>query len=385
MRHQHRPRLRLRVLPGLRVGVVRVSPVAVGQVPGVRGPATPSAGSRPPAPGPWPLLDERQRGTRFVALGAKSVLNSPTSTGMDWWSVNPYVGCEYGCTYCYARFAHQYVVECARDRGELSAETYADWRGLEGWEAFERRIFVKTGAAEVLALTLKPARLAGRAIVIGTATDPYQPAERRFRITRQVLERLSQFHGLHVGIITKSPLVLRDVDVLKRLAERSDVTVHVSLIAVDAPLVRTLEVRSPLPAVRLRALERLAAAGLHAGVMMAPVVPGITDGAAQIEALLRAAKDAGARFVNADVLRLYPAIRRRFLPVVVDHFPHLLPNYERAFDARGIVKREYAAALQRRVARLRRKVGVEDGRTAARPHGRSVAWEEVVQQELALG
>jgi DNA repair photolyase len=331
------------------------------------------------------VLDERARGTRFVALPVRSVLNAPASTGMDWWSVNPYVGCEFGCSYCYARFAHQYVVERARDRGELSAEAYADWRGLEGWEAFERRIFVKTGAAEVLALTLKPARLAGRAVVIGTATDPYQPAERRFRITRQVLERLAQFHGLHVGIITKSPLVLRDMDVLRRLAERSDVTVHVSLIAVDAPLVRTLEVRSPLPAVRLKALERLAAAGLRAGVMMAPVVPGITDGVPQIEALLRAAKDAGARFVNADVLRLYPAIRRRFLPVVVDHFPHLLPNYERAFDARGIVKREYRAALQRRVSRLRRKVGVPSGtEERSGPHGRDPKWEDVVQAELAL-
>jgi DNA repair photolyase len=333
------------------------------------------------------VLDERARGTRFLALGAKSVLNSPAATGMDWWSVNPYVGCEFGCTYCYARFAHQYVVERARDRGELSAEAFADWRGLEGWEAFERRIFVKTGAAEVLALTLKPARLAGRAVVIGTATDPYQPAERRFRITRQVLKRLAQFHGLQVGIITKSPLVVRDVDLLRRLAERSDVTVHVSLIAVDAPLVRTLEVRSPLPAVRLKALERLVAAGLRAGVMMAPVVPGITDGAAQIESLLRAANDAGARFVNADVLRLYPAVRRRFLPVVVDHFPHLLPNYERAFDARGIVKREYAAALQRRVARLRRKVGVPSGteeRADAALRGHGPKWEDVMQAELAL-
>jgi len=348
-------------------------------------PAVPD--TRHPTPGPWQVLDERARGTRFVALPVRSVLNSPTATGMDWWSVNPYVGCEFGCSYCYARFAHRYVVERARDRGELSAEAFADWRGLEGWEAFERRIFVKTGAAEVLALTLKPARLAGRAVVIGTATDPYQSAERRFRITRQVLERLAQFHGLHVGIITKSPLVLRDVDILKRLAERSDVTVHVSLVAVDAPLVRTLEVRSPLPAARLKALERLVAAGLRAGVMMAPVVPGVTDGAVQIEALLRAAKGAGAHFVNADVLRLYPAIRRRFLPVVVDHFPHLLPNYERAFDARGIVRRDYAAALQRRVARLRRKVGVVSGmeeRASAGPHARDPKWEEVVQAELAL-
>jgi DNA repair photolyase len=333
------------------------------------------------------VLDERARGTRFVALAARSVLNTPTATGMDFWSVNPYVGCEFGCAYCYARFAHRYVVERARDRGDLSAEAFADWRGLEGWEAFERRIFVKTGAAEVLALTLRPARLGGKAVVIGTATDPYQPAERTYRVTRRVLERLAQFHGLRVGLITKSPLVVRDVDVLRRLAERSDVTVHVSLIATDAELVRRLEPRSPVPAARLRALERLRAAGLHAGVMLAPVVPGVTDGTVRLTALLRAAQDAGAAFVRADVLRLYPAVRRRFLPLVAEHFPELLPRYERAFDERGIVRKDYAAALARRLARLRRAAGVGDGRegTEAPAHGRTVEWEEVVQQELALG
>jgi DNA repair photolyase len=336
---------------------------------------------------PWPLLDERRRGTRFVHLAVKSVLNTPATTGMDFWSVNPYVGCEFGCAYCYARFAHQYVVERARDRGELSAEAFADWRGLEGWEAFERRIFVKTGAAEVLALTLRPARLRGRAVVIGTATDPYQPAERTFRLTRRVLERLAQFHGLRIGLITKSPLVARDVDVLRRLAERSHLSVHISMIAVDAPLVRLLEPRSPVPAVRLRALAQLVGAGINAGVMLAPVVPGITDDVPHLEALMRAAGDAGARFVRADPLRLYPAIKRRFLPLVAEHFPALLPKYERAFDGRGIVRKDYVAALKRRVARLRREAGLSDGRedTDTRSYEGTVLWGSVVQQELALG
>ncbi len=304
------------------------------------------------------LLGERRRGTQFVRLPIRSVLNSPATTGMDFWSVNPYVGCEFGCSYCYARFAHQYVVERA-------AETWTP-------EDFERRIFVKAGAAEVLALTLKPARVGGRAIVIGTATDPYQPAERTYRITRAVLERLAQYHGLHVGLITKSPLVARDLDVLVRLSERSRLTVHVSLIAVDGPLVRRLEARSPVPEVRLRALEKLVAAGLHAGVMLAPVLPGITDDVAHLDALVRAAKDAGARFVRADPLRLYPAIRRRFLPLVAEQFPHLLERYERGFDSRGIVRREYARALQARLARIRRKYGVSDGRAGmdTQPHSR---------------
>lgn len=338
---------------------------------------------------PLTVLDERRRGTRFVELPIASVLNSPAQTGMSFWSVNPYVGCEFGCTYCYARYAHQYVVERARDRGAIAPQAFAEWRGDEGWEAFERRIFVKSGAPEVLALTLKPARVRGHAIVIGTATDPYQPAERRFRVTRRLLERMAQFHGLHVGIITKSPLVTRDIDVLARLAERSRLTVCVSLIAVDALLVRKLEVRTPVPATRLRALERLAQAGLNAGVMMAPVLPGITDGREQIAALLGAAKDAGARFLRADPLRLYGGVKRRFLPVVAEHFPALLPRYERAFDTRGVVRPEYAAALQRRVARLRREIGVPSGneheRGAGGPgDGRTETWCDAVQEELAL-
>jgi DNA repair photolyase len=316
------------------------------------------------------------------------VLNSPAQTGMSFWSVNPYVGCEFGCTYCYARFAHQYVVERARDRGAIRPEAFTEWRGAEGWEAFERRIFVKSGAPEVLALTLRPGRVRGHAIVIGTATDPYQPAERRFRITRRLLERLAQFHGLHVGIITKSPLITRDIDVLQRLAARSRVSVHLSLITTDAVLLRKLEVRSPVPAARLKALERLAQAGLRAGVMLAPVLPGITDGAEQLAALMRAAKDAGAMWVRADPLRLYPTVRRRFLPVIAEEFPALLPKYERAFDARGIVRPEYAAALKRRVARLRRELGVPSGdesRGTGEPaDGGTGGWCDAVQEELAL-
>jgi DNA repair photolyase len=333
---------------------------------------------------PWRILDDRQRGTRFLQLPVTSVLNSPATTGMDFWSVNPYVGCEFGCRYCYARFAHQYVVERAQQRGALAPDQVAEYRGGEGWEAFERRIFVKAGAAEVLALTLRPARLGGRAIVIGTATDPYQPAERTFRITRALLERMTQVHGLHVGLITKSPLVTRDIDVLRRLGERSRVTLHISMIGVDAPLVRRLEPRSPVPAVRLRALEQLVGAGLHAGVMLAPVLPGITDDVPQLEALLRAARDAGAHFVRAEPLRLYPGIRRRFFPAVAEHWPHLVAKYEGAFDTRGIVRRDYAAALQRRLARLRQKWGVPSGREEgahAQPFRCPAA---SVQEELTL-
>jgi DNA repair photolyase len=327
----------------------------------------------------YQTLDQRSRGTKFVALPFKSVLNSPLQTGMDFWSVNPYVGCEFGCTYCYARFAHQYVVERAESRG-------ADPSGPWALEDFEKRIFVKAGAADVLALTLRPGRIGGHQIAIGTATDPYQPAERSFRVTRQILERLTQFHGLRVGIVTKSPLIARDVDVLCRLAERSEVTIHISIITVDAPLLRRVEVRSPAPHARMRALEKLAQAGLSAGVLIAPVLPGITDDVPHLDALLRSAKDAGARFAGTATLRMYAHTRRRFMPVVAQEFPALLPKYERAFVKNGEMAPAYIAAFKRRVTRLRREIGIPGSPVfrSVRPLHRWEAEDQPAQQELGV-
>ena len=317
---------------------------------------------RPPA---LPVLDDRLRGTRFVSLAPRSVLNSPTQTGMDFWSLNPYVGCEFGCTYCYARYAHRYVVERAHDAGKLDDAEFADFRGPHGWEAFEKRIFVKEGILAALDRDLK--RFFGTAIrpygdtagtiVIGTATDPYQPAERRFKLTRAVLERLARYEGLSIGIITKSPLVARDADAFRRLAERNDVEILVSLVTVDVSLIRAFEARSPMPAVRLRAVSKLAAAGLNVGMIVAPVLPGLTDDRRHLEALFQAAREAGARFVYASPLRLYPAIRDRFLPVLEAHSPALAARYRVAYEKQGAAPRAYASALMRRVQSLQQKFG----------------------------
>ncbi len=311
----------------------------------------------PPAK-PLAVLDERLRGTRFVSLAPQRVLNPPSQTGMDFWSLNPYVGCEFGCSYCYARFTHRYVVERAHAAGKLTDAELADYRGPHGWEAFERRIFVKEQILGALESDLR--RLPeGQTVVIGTATDPYQPAERRFRVTRAVLDRLARCEGLSIGIITKSPLVARDIDVLRRLGERNALEVYVSLITVDAGLVRTLEARSPLPAARLRGLSKLTAAGIHAGLIVAPVLPGITDDLPHLEALFGAARDAGARFLHAGPLRLYPAIRDRFLPLLEEHFPDLAARYRAAYAGSGSAPRSYARALSRRIRRLQARFGFE--------------------------
>jgi DNA repair photolyase len=317
-----------------------------------------------------PVLEERLRGTKFVSLTPKSILNSPQQTGTDFWSLNPYVGCEFGCSYCYARYAHRYVVERAHDAGKVSDAELPDFRGPHGWEAFERRIFVKDQLLAALEADLRRYRRSGgpaggptAPLVIGTATDPYQPAERHFRLTRRILERLARCEGLNVGVITKSPLVARDRDVLRAIQQRSDLEVYLSLITVDRALIKKVEARSPMPAARLAALAKLAAAGINVGLIAAPILPGITDDVPHLEALFRAARDAGARFVHTGPLRLYTAVRERFLPVLGQHFPELTLRYERAYARHSAVPREYARALAARVRALQVRFGfpVNDG------------------------
>jgi DNA repair photolyase len=309
------------------------------------------AGPQWSAPRQLTVLDERERGTRFLSLEARSVLNSPASTGMGFWSVNPYVGCEFGCTYCYARDTHKYAVERAR-----GGAAQADDR-LPPWLAFEKRILIKHGVADQLARTLDPSKLGHDSLVIGTATDPYQPAERRYRLTRAILEVLTGFRGIRIGIISKSPLVTRDIDVLQRLSERNEVTVNVSLATLDTRIARRLEIRSPIPSARIRALARLSAAGIHAGLLIAPIVPGITDDREGLGRLMAAAKGAGARYVIGSALRLGPAARHRFLPHLADEFPELAQRYRRHYADREGVSREYQAALTRRLERLQREHG----------------------------
>jgi DNA repair photolyase len=326
---------------------------------------------------PLPVLDERQRGTRFIAWPVKSVLNTPATTGMGFWSINPYVGCEFGCTYCYARDTHRFALERAEGKlQELEPEKNAlpPYRptALPPFESFEKDILVKTGAAEILARTLDPARLNGSSLVIGTATDPYQPAERKFRLTRKLLEQLKQYHGLSLGIITKSPLVTRDLRLLQELSARHEVTVNISLCTADAILARRLERRSPIPQARLRALETLRKGGVGAGLLIAPILPGINDDRAGLARLFQAAKDAGGSYVHGSALRLDPVLGPRFIAYVEREFPELAARYHRHFDGRWYVTREYQQALSRRLRGLQREYGftVETLRERRQSEGR---------------
>ena len=226
---------------------------------------------------------------------------------------------------------------------------------------------VKEAAPALLRQELRPggARLAalrgGETVVVGTATDPYQPAERRFRITRGVLEALSENEGLSIVVITKSPLITRDIDVLQRIASHSALTIHLSLITLRRDLARLIEPRAPTPEARLRALARLRQAGIDVGINVMPVLPGITDNPADLTDLVHAVASAGATHVNACALRLRSTARARYLPFIAENFPHLAERYTSSYAAGHQLGQHYRDGLRRFFESLCARTGVQFG------------------------
>jgi DNA repair photolyase len=312
-----------------------------------------------------PVLGE-QKDISYYGAAARTIVNGPETTGMGFWSINPYVGCAFGCAYCYARYAHRYMVERAATADPSDDHLRHDLETMPSWLAFERRIFVKQNAADILRKVLRRAgprydALRAEGVVIGTATDPYQPAERRYRVTRGVLETIAEQPGMPVSIITKSPLVTRDVDVLARIAARADVTVHVSLITLDRELARRIEPRAPTPEARLRAVARLTEAGIDVGVNVMPVLPGITDGPDAMDDLVRGVARAGATHIAACALRLRGTARRRYLPFIEAEFPHLADRYRASYATGYNVGERYRDGLRRHFAKLCAKYGIRNG------------------------
>ena len=256
------------------------------------------------------------------------------------WAINPYRGCEFACKYCYARYTHEFME--LRD-------------GVD----FERKIFVKQQAAGLLRSELKKVKR-GEEIAIGTATDPYQPAERRFEITRAILEELARHSGLEIGIVTKSNMVTRDADILRKLGENNHVFVNVTVTTVNTELARKLEPRAPRPDLRLEAVRQLNLAGIDAGVICAPVLPEITDHPQDLEALVKAAKDAGAKYIYANALFLKPCSATIFMPFLEEHFPSLVERYRTRYAERSFLPKGYAKRLSQLMAALRKKHGFEN-------------------------
>ena len=217
-------------------------------------------------------------------------------------SINPYRGCEHGCVYCFARPTHAYM-------------------GLSPGLDFETKLFVKDGAAALLQRELAAPSYKPRTIAMGTNTDPYQPIERQYRVTRSILEVLARCDH-PVGIVTKSNLVLRDLDILAPMAARGLVKVYVSVTTLEKDIARKMEPRAPIPARRLEAIERLAGAGVPVGVMVAPIIPAVND--SEIEKIMTRAYSAGAREAGYVMLRLPLELRDIFREWLLVHYPDRL-------------------------------------------------------------
>lgn len=287
-----------------------------------------------------PELRERA-GVAYFELPVRSALNRESNTRMPFdWTLNPYRGCEFGCKYCYARYTHEFME--LRDGAD-----------------FERKIYAKAGAPELLREELRRARDAGLPIALGTATDPYQPAEMRFEITRRLLEVFAEFEGARLSITTKSVLVLRDLDLLKALAQRLELSVHMTVTTTNARLARRLEPKAPPPAKRLEALAHLTQAGIYAGVNAMPILPALTDSAESLERLVRAASLAGARFLHGNTLFLTPSTMRTFMPFLEKEFPQLLRRYEKLYARSAYLSAGYKAEIAARLAGLRARYGIE--------------------------
>ena len=288
----------------------------------------------------------------------RSALNAVRGMAFKW-SLNPYMGCVHQCTFCYVRAFERRADRPSDDR-------------------YGQAIRVKTNVVEVLRRELARPSWKGEGVAIGAATDPYQPAEGRYRLTRGCLEALAEARN-PFSIITRGPLIVRDVDVLVEAARRADVAVTFSVPTVDPEVWRKTEPGTAPPRQRLRALSRLVEAGVRASVGMAPILPGISDSPSQLAEVIRAARDAGACGVWANVLFLRPGTREHFLENLARDWPEELERYERLYESRAYLPGAETKPVRARVADLAKEYGIRDRRRI-----RLEPERPVVAEQLAL-
>jgi DNA repair photolyase len=308
------------------------------------------------------------RGIECIEVEAKSVLNRVPGNGVPFdWSINPYRGCSHACSYCFARPTHTYLdMGAGRD--------------------FETKIVVKVNAPEVLRRELAARRWKGEHVAMGTNTDPYQRIEGRYKLMRGILEALRD-HRNPFSILTKGTLILRDIDLLQQAAQVAPLSAALSIGTLDEEAWRRSEPGAPHPKARIEAVRALNAAGIPTGVLMAPILPGITDAPAQLRRVVRAAIDAGATHVTPIMLHLRPGVREEFLPWLEKEYPDLVPRYRASYRS-AYGPAAASKALGSRVAALvRESSGVRPDpagpRWRRRPDAEGSAGEQPVQLTLA--
>jgi DNA repair photolyase len=293
-------------------------------------------------------------------IACKSLINRVRNMPFEW-SINPYRGCRHACVYCYARPTHEYL-------------------GLNGAEEFQEVVFAKVNAPDVARRELGRRTWGGHPVVIGTATDPYQQAESRYALTRGILEAFRDFRN-PVSITTKSPMVLRDLDILEELARHVDVTVHFTVTTLDDAIWRAVEPTTSKPRKRLEAMATLREHGIRSGVFLSPVLPGITDHPDHLEAVVRAAAEHGAEFLFSQALRLGPGISEYYLPFLEAQYPHLADGYRHLYRGNS-PSWEYADRVSRRVRDLKAHYGIQDEPPPAKRSTRHV--QPPLQLALAI-
>jgi len=279
--------------------------------------------------------------TEYREEPCRSALNRVKGMGFRW-SLNPYTGCAHQCTFCYVRAFERRADRPSDDRYGAS-------------------IRVKTNVAEVLARELRRKSWKGELVAVGAATDPYQPAEGRYRLTRACLAAMAEV-GNPFSIVTRGPLIVRDLDVLQAGAARADVSVNFSVPTLDEKIWRYTEPHTAPPVQRLRAMRRLVDAGIKAGVGVAPILPGLSDDPALLADVVKAARDHGATHVWANVVYLRPGTREHFLDNLARVWPELLPLYERLYAGRAYLPDAQVRPLRARVQELARRFEIADRR-----------------------
>jgi DNA repair photolyase len=280
-----------------------------------------------------------KRRVEYRNLATRKWLNRCQSERVPFdWTINPYRGCEFGCKYCYARYTHDFL-----ERHDAAA--------------FETEIYAKEFNAADFRDELKSVK-AGQIIAIGTATDPYQPAERRFLSTQNLLEAMAGLHGVSIGVTTKSSLVSRDASLFLALAAHNRLHVSVTVTTMDRPLARLTEPYAPSPEMRMAAVSKLAEAGVSVGVMASPILPLITDSEDNLLAVAKAAKAAGAKHFGAHVVFLQPTAQRVFFPFLAGHFPQHLARYQRSFRDEAYLSGSYPEKMRNLVHAIRQQAGL---------------------------
>ncbi len=289
-------------------------------------------------------------GVEYREEPCRSALNRVRGMPFDW-SLNPYMGCAHRCTFCYVRAFERRADRPSDDR-------------------YGRSVRVKTNVVEVLRRELARRSWRGEGVAVGAATDPYQPAEGRYRLTRGCIEAFTEATN-PFSLITRGPLIVRDLDVLQEASRRAEVGVTFSIPTVDPEVWRKTEPGTAPPRQRLRALKTLVEGGIKANVGMAPILPGLSDRPEQLAEVVRAAREAGAVSVWANLLYLKPGTREHFLECLAHDWPELLPEYERLYAGRAYIPASEQEPVRTELARLRRELGIADRRPvrlAPEPH-----------------